>query len=794
MDSNEYYPPSFDHSSIVNNNNNTRFFDVEETTMDNNEYSDDPSSFDHANIVNNNNNTRFFDVGVDVDLEEVADADVDEAPIHDQLPNVEEVKAGLQGGRRQQFSPRNRRLFVLGGILFVCLLSLGGFILATKPRRYRNAIVSVTKTIPLSRYEGFNDPDSPQSQALQWMVYNDPRQLKLPTHRNDPFVQRYIAAVLIFAVAPLAQTRIDFNLLSTNHECKWNSNWKRVDDRHPDIINADTKDVELGFICGNQHNDDEGHQRPGPDRRKLDENIKNIVNNQNSNNGFTHLSDEIRNGGNGEKADEDYIHSIINNENSNTGFTHLSDEIGNDGSGEKADEDYIHSIINNQNSNSDFYSNKNGSDDVNNSITAIILPKAGLVGELPPEVEALKYLKKIDLDGNNIQGKIPAMPYLTHLSVAFNELTGSLPGHFSEMTRLQFLSLNENSYQGQLPKKIGALTDLKVLALNGNELTGGIAEVNSLSLLEELNLSHNAFDDRLTNNSFEQLSNLKVMDLKSNRISGPLPDSLWTLTNLEVIDFHGNALDGHINDVIVPGHSLKYLDVSSNILGGGLPHSMSNLRDLTHVDVSYNRFSSKLSNCLANITKMKTLLLTEDDEFGPQPLPGWLRKMTDLEQLSFRLTSRTGTIPPWFGELTKLQILDLDWNHLSGTVPSQLSQLNNLKYLMLNRNKMVGEIPYQVSSLPKLKMLMVDNNSFTGDLKLQLDNGKCPDPIARVIADCGNPGFKCQCCTECCYGDQKHRCNMIDHLIDIEDEYRNKYARSGYAFDDTFTYRYVHLT
>jgi Leucine-rich repeat (LRR) protein len=711
--------------------------------------------FDHNNILHNNNNMRFFDVEGVEDGDTSSDADDDDNDdivVHDQMPTVEEIKmrSHFETGRRQQQQPMSKKKklwFILCGILFICIISLGGCIIG-KNRQYQNAIISVTKTVRISHPDSFNDLKSPQSQALKWMIHNDLLGLPLPINRDDSFVQRYIIAVLVFAVTAESssssqqqQTRSNFNLLSSDHECMWNTKWNRIDDNNNNI-DVDTKGIELGFICGGGNNN---HHHKNDDNNVYDYEVDD----------HNKISNEIH-----------------KDDTTTTGLRDRDDE----------------------------------EDGIETSITSIILPKANLLGELPPEVEILKHLVRVDLDYNKIQGKIPVMPYLTHLSLAYNELTGYMPDHFSEMNRLQTLALNGNALQGSIPIKFEALTDLKVLALSGNELTGGLKEIYTLTRLEELYLSYNSFEDRLSNGSFKQLTNLKVIDMKNNRISGPLPDSLWKLMNLEVIDFHHNALDGHINDVIVPDHPLKYFDVSTNILGGGLPPSISNLQALTHMDVSYNRLNAKLPNYLANMTKMKTLLLTEDNEFGPQPLPDWLRGMTDLKQLSFRLTSRTGTIPTWFGELTKLELLDLDWNHISGTLPTELSQLSDLKYLMLNRNKMTGEIPYEVSSLPRLKMLMVDNNSFTGELSLPVVPGggqQCPGRITHVVADCGNPEYgcpdcdsatkkiACPCCTGCCYENQE-RCNMDDWLIEVEDEYRNSYDRYRYqTFDDKSLYRYV---
>ncbi|KAG7371177.1 two component regulator [Nitzschia inconspicua] len=632
-----------------------------------------------------------FDVDVDVN----EDAEMEEIAVHDQLPTVEEIKAKVvldstnAAARRQ----RNQRQFlVFLSLALLCAISLIGLIwIGIKRQRTYDSRVAVTQTVRISHLDVLSDSSSPQSRALYWMTHQDPLRLPLPTKKTDPFVQRYIVATLVFAVVPshrLTEFKSKFSILSAQHECLWNSQWKRAGEEDP------VEATRLGIIC----EDNDGQKVESEEEGMREQG---------------HDNDEVQ------------------------------------------------------------------------AVTAIIWPSLEMQGELPPELESLKSLKYFNMDNNQIVGSIPVLPRLRHLSLAYNALTGYLPQHiFSEMTRLETLNLAENALQGSLPKNFAALTNLKVLALKGNQLTAGLEQIYQLSSLEELYMSYNSLNEQFSNGSFQDLKNLKVLDMKNNRLAGPLPDALWALSRLEVVDFHQNALDGHINDAIIPNHPLKFLDVSTNILGGGLPPSVSNLRHLTHLDVSYNRFQVTLPNYLANMTKIQTLILTENDMFGPNPLPQWLRGMTDLKHLSFRLTSRTGTIPTWFGELTKLELLDLDWNHISGTIPSELGRLDRLKYLMLNRNLMNGKIPVQVSSLPNLNALMVDNNGFTGELDA------CH--VSFMIADCGDPDkgcpdcgsdtqrIACPCCTTCCY-DYDERCNMQDHVIEFEDEFRGAYGQ--YSFD-----------
>jgi Leucine-rich repeat (LRR) protein len=651
-----------------------------------------------SDIISRRRRVEFFDVDVNDEAE-----DTTTTTVHDQLPTVEEIKAKVfwkqstLESKTLDDQQKQRRFLIYSVVGLIAAISLIGWIcLAAKRHHYHAGVVSITQTVRISHQDAFVDSTSAQSRALHWMMYQDPLQLPLPKHHSDAFVQRYIVATLIFSVVPshrLKEMQSKFSLLSSQHECLWNSQWKRADDDHT------MESTTLGFVCDGANIVEIGDLKT--EREKVTEET-------------TEQPKQWR-------------------------------------------------------------------------LTALMWPSQDLQGGLPPELESLTALRQVNMENNEINGPIPVMPYLQYLNLAYNSLTGYLPQEiFSQMTRLETLSLAENALQGSLPKNFAALTDLKILALNGNELTAGLEQIYPLTSLEEIYLSYNSFEDQLSNGSFHKLSNLTVLDAKSNRLDGPLPDALWNLSKLEVIDFHHNALDGHINNVIIPNHPLKFLDVSSNILGGGLPSSMSNLRELTHLDVSYNRFEVTLPNVFANMPKIRTLLLTENDMFGPQPLPSWIRGMTDLRHVSFRLTSRTGTLPTWFGELTKLELLDLDWNHISGTIPSEMGHLTRLKSLMLNRNVMNGKIPVEVSSLPNLHMLMVDNNGFTGELDA------CQ--VSLLVADCGDPDkgcpdcnsdtqrITCPCCTNCCY-DNALRCNMQDWTVQVEKEFRGTYDRYRYDVD-----------
>jgi len=90
----------------------------------------------------------------------------------------------------------------------------------------------------------------------------------------------------------------------------------------------------------------------------------------------------------------------------------------------------------------------------------------------------------------------------------------------------------------KLPTSLFERTDLVILNLSHNALTGALpAEIRHLRNLTWLDLSYNQFTGVPA--EIGQLSNLRHLDLSHNRLTG-LPYELGNLHNLEVLDLTGN--------------------------------------------------------------------------------------------------------------------------------------------------------------------------------------------------------------------------------------------------------------
>ncbi|CAL9779488.1 unnamed protein product [Musa acuminata subsp. burmannicoides] len=116
------------------------------------------------------------------------------------------------------------------------------------------------------------------------------------------------------------------------------------------------------------------------------------------------------------------------------------------------------------------------------------------------------------------------------------------------------------------------LDQLRVLSLKSNRLSGTVPNVSSLSALKLLFLSHNQFSGPIPP-SVGSLVRLYRLDLGSNNLTGPVPASLNRLSRLLTLRLDSNRLSGPISGLVLP--RLQDLNLSSNLLSGGVPPSLA---------------------------------------------------------------------------------------------------------------------------------------------------------------------------------------------------------------------------
>ncbi|KAL1222594.1 putative inactive receptor kinase [Cardamine amara subsp. amara] len=125
---------------------------------------------------------------------------------------------------------------------------------------------------------------------------------------------------------------------------------------------------------------------------------------------------------------------------------------------------------------------------------------------------------------------------------------------------------------GQIPPNtISRLSALRVLSLRSNRISGEFpADFVALKDLAFLYLQYNIFTGPLPLD-FSVWKNLTSVNLSNNGFNGTIPDSLSRLKRIQSLNLANNSLFGDIPDLSVLS-SLQHIDLSNNNLNGPIPH------------------------------------------------------------------------------------------------------------------------------------------------------------------------------------------------------------------------------
>ncbi|XP_022851319.1 probable inactive receptor kinase At5g10020 [Olea europaea var. sylvestris] len=415
-------------------------------------------------------------------------------------------------------------------------------------------------------------------------------------------------------------------------------------------------------------------------------------------------------------------------------------------------------------------------------VTAIALDGLGLVGELKfTTLVPLKYLQNLNLSENSLSGRlVPTLGQITSLQVidlSGNQFYGPIPARLNDLWALHYLNLSNNNFSGWFPPGIRNLQQLKALDLRSNQLQGDLQGlISELRNVEHLDLSGNHFVG-LMEMSVENVSslantvqyvnlsrnglgggfwgsdtmmlfrNLRVLDLSDNGIVGELPD-FGQMPNLQVLQIRSNKLSGSLPEGLLQGAvplleldlsgngfsgsvpninstTLDMVNISSNLLSGLLPPSSGNCRV---VDLSRNMLSDEISVLMNWNDKLEILDLSSNNLTGSMPN---LTQFQRLTVLSIRNNSLEGMLPSSLGSHPKISRVDLSSNRLDGLVPRTFFTSTTLSKLNLSGNHLTGSIPLEGSqtsellvlpSIPPMESLDLSGNSLTGGLTPDIGN------------------------------------------------------------------------
>ncbi|CAL5029691.1 unnamed protein product [Urochloa decumbens] len=313
---------------------------------------------------------------------------------------------------------------------------------------------------------------------------------------------------------------------------------------------------------------------------------------------------------------------------------------------------------------------------------------------------------------------------LRHLDLSYNCFSASYMESLGKLVSLEVLHLEFTTMVGALPASVFEnLRDLKELDLSNNQLTGNLpVSIFTLPLIEHLNVSQNLFEGSIPWSSRSNISSsFRTLDISMNNLSGNF-SFLWlrNLTNLEKLYLSGNV---HLVVCVnfpgwTPPFQLKELllsgcDIDKTIFAQ--PHFLRTQNYLEVLDLSNNSLSGSIPRWL--FAQQTTLLyLNLEKNLLSGSLDQIICTQTSLLAISLSLNRISGHLPANISSIfPNATLLDLSGNTISGEIPSDLCNISNMEYLDLSNNNLSGELPSCLfADHPILKTLKVSNNKLGG--------------------------------------------------------------------------------
>ncbi|XP_059670685.1 LRR receptor-like serine/threonine-protein kinase RPK2 [Cornus florida] len=268
---------------------------------------------------------------------------------------------------------------------------------------------------------------------------------------------------------------------------------------------------------------------------------------------------------------------------------------------------------------------------------------------------------------------------------------------------------------GVLPPEIAKLTELKVLSLPFNDLSGEIPiEIWGMEKLEVLDLEGNSVTGSLPSH-FGGLRNLRVLNLGFNEISREIPHSLSDCMSLQVLNLAGNQLNGSIPGFLGGFRDLRGLYLSFNRLNGSVSNEIGdNCGKLEHPQLSGNFLVGGIPSSFGNCCGLRSLLL-----YSNMVIPVELGQLKKLEVLDISRNSLSGSIPPELGNCSKLSVIVL--LNLLDSLPKVTNSEGNSSLGQSSStndefNYFEGAIPEEIMKLPELRVIWAPRATLEGKL------------------------------------------------------------------------------
>ncbi len=230
-------------------------------------------------------------------------------------------------------------------------------------------------------------------------------------------------------------------------------------------------------------------------------------------------------------------------------------------------------------------------------LRTLVLNNCSIVG-LPENFSSLSKLEVLHLSGNlNLEPdqceSIGGLPKLSQLYMMSCNLS-SLPETLSDIATLNYINLYNNKLN-PIPDEIQEIPNLISLQIELNGITTLPSWLGAgyTKDMQELSLANNLLTVSSFPGNFYNLTELRVLNLRSNKLEGIFPSLFSNLKKIYYLDLSINKLISPLPDF----DSLKllqYLYINNNNFSGALPSAISSSTGVSKLDVNagYNKFDS----------------------------------------------------------------------------------------------------------------------------------------------------------------------------------------------------------
>ncbi|KAJ7389322.1 hypothetical protein OS493_032176 [Desmophyllum pertusum] len=362
-------------------------------------------------------------------------------------------------------------------------------------------------------------------------------------------------------------------------------------------------------------------------------------------------------------------------------------------------------------------------------IKAVVLAYNNLDGRLPSNLWKIRNLLSLCTPGNpRLRGRIGDFLFGNMsklLTVVFNaaSIAGNIPEDLAQLRSLQNFqgcNMDGEGFTGRLPEDIGNMTELRALCLGGNSLTGQIPRsISRLKKLWWLDLTNNPGMMHGNLSDIFEIPSLSRLVISGVKLIGQMPRVMPG--SLKTLVLPGNMISGTFSETFTEESNLKMLNMANNQLTGDIPGKLLLLPNITTINLSQNLFSS------INKGKAWPHFITAAAKLYVS-LAGNRNLSIHFSSFMNLFTRRVDSVvlsptilnisfcdikSPVLGVtffLNRLSTCDLRGNRFYGVIPNIRSDTSILTYFDLSSNNLSGGLPVGFQNLVYLQYFDISGN------------------------------------------------------------------------------------